>query len=72
MEEKEYTFQEAMKRLDEIVTQLNAGDLELEKAMDLFTEGMKLSARCEKQLTEFEKKMNDLMKENGEADDPEK
>jgi len=33
---KQYTFQEAMDRLDEIVNQLNSSKLELEEAMKLF------------------------------------
>ena len=56
-------FHEAMKRLDEIVTELNKEDLELEKAMELFVEGTKLSSQCEKQLNEFENKVNELMKQ---------
>ena len=41
MPTKKLKFHEAMNRLDEIVTELNRDDLELEKAMDLFTEGTK-------------------------------
>lgn len=62
MDEKNLKFHEAMKRLDEIVTQLNSDELELEKAMDLFVEGTKLSSQCEKQLNEFEKQIDELMK----------
>lgn len=65
MSEQPLKFHEAMKRLDEIVTQLNSEDLELEQAMDLFVEGTKLSAQCEKQLNEFEEKMDALMKKEG-------
>ena len=43
-------FQEAMNRLDEIVTLLNNNQLELEEAMSLFEEGIKLSNQCDKQL----------------------
>ena len=50
MAAKQMKFQEAMKRLDEIVTLLNNNELELEEAMSLFEEGLKLSAQCEKQL----------------------
>ena len=46
MPTKKLKFHEAMNRLDEIVTELNRDDLELEKAMDLFTEGTKLAAQC--------------------------
>ena len=50
MAAKQMKFQEAMKRLDEIVALLNNNELELEEAMSLFEEGLKLSAQCEKQL----------------------
>ncbi|WP_301094673.1 exodeoxyribonuclease VII small subunit, partial [Faecalibaculum rodentium] len=43
METQQLTFQQAMVRLDEIVRQLNSGNLELEKAMELFEEGLKLT-----------------------------
>ena len=64
MAAKQLKFQEAMKRLDEIVTLLNNNELELEEAMSLFEEGLKLSAQCEKQLKKFENKMDQLMEVN--------
>lgn len=64
MAAKQLKFQEAMKRLDEIVTLLNNNELELEEAMLLFEEGLKLSAQCEKQLKKFENKMDQLMEVN--------
>lgn len=59
-------FQDAMNRLDEIVALLNNSSLELEEAMKYFEEGLALSKQCEKQLKEFENKMDQLMvaKEN--------
>ncbi len=61
MENKKQTFKESMTRLDEIVKALNNNELELEEAMDLFEEGLKLSKQCEKQLKAFETKMDQLM-----------
>ncbi len=61
MAEQKIKFQEAMKRLDAIVAQLNSGDLELEEAMVLFEEGLTLTNQCEKQLKEFENRMDQLM-----------
>ena len=64
-------FQDAMNRLDEIVALLNNSSLELEEAMKYFEEGLALSKQCEKQLKEFENKMNQLMvaKENDDESD---
>jgi len=64
MAAKQMKFQEAMKRLDEIVALLNNNELELEEAMSLFEEGLKLSSQCEKQLKKFETKMDQLMEVN--------
>lgn len=66
MAEKKMKFQDAMNRLDEIVALLNDSSLELEEAMKYFEEGLALSKQCEKQLKEFENKMDQLMvaKEN--------
>ncbi|EOS61075.1 exodeoxyribonuclease VII, small subunit [Firmicutes bacterium M10-2] len=63
---EKYTFRQAMQRLDEIVTQLNSNTLELEEAMKLFEEGLKLSKQCENQLKKFENKMNTLLVDEGE------
>ena len=67
MANKKYTFQQAMTRLDEIVQSLNSNTLELEEAMKLFEEGLKLTKQCEHQLKEFETKMNNLMVEDGQG-----
>ena len=64
-------FQEAMNRLDEIVTLLNNNQLELEEAMSLFEEGIKLSNQCDKQLKEFEMKMDVLLKVEAQNDSAE-
>ena len=71
MAEKKMKFQDAMNRLDEIVALLNNSSLELEEAMKYFEEGLALSKQCEKQLKEFESKMDQLMvaKENDDESD---
>ena len=71
MAEKKMKFQDAMNRLDEIVALLNNSSLELEEAMKYFEEGLALSKQCEKQLKEFENKMDQLMvgKENDDESD---
>lgn len=65
---KQLKFQEAMNRLDEIVSKLNGNNLELEEAMSLFEEGIQLSKQCDRQLKEFETKMDSLLKQEQEHD----
>ena len=55
------TFEKAMGQLEEIVRQLESGDLSLENAMKKFEEGMKLSKYCSRMLDETEKKITMLM-----------
>ncbi len=53
---KEKKFEDAMARLEEIVTQLESGDLSLEESLNIFEEGMKLAKFCSAKLEEAEKR----------------
>lgn len=55
-----------MEALEEIVKQLEGGDLPLEQALALFERGMNLSTACRKQLQEAEAKVEVLVRQ-GEA-----
>lgn len=57
---KTETFEEAMKRLEEIVEKLEKGDLPLEEAMAAFSEGVGLVRFCHEKLEEAEKKVQML------------
>ena len=65
MNEKEIKFEAALKRLEEIVSQLEDGDMELEKSMKLFEEGVGTVKRLQRKLDEAEKKIEKLVKEGG-------
>ncbi|WP_438432231.1 exodeoxyribonuclease VII small subunit [Gorillibacterium sp. sgz500922] len=69
MEEKptadEMTFEEAMERLEGIVSKLESGDVPLEQAIEWFQEGMKLSHLCGQKLEQVERKIEMLVVENG-------
>lgn len=58
-------FEECLQRLEAIVTELEKGDVPLDRALELFDEGMKLSASCRKELEEAEGKVEILLKRNG-------
>jgi len=59
------TFEQALTRLEEIAEELEQGDLPLEQAIALAEEGLKLSQTCEKQLTEAEGKIEQLVERMG-------
>ena len=63
---KKKTFEEAMKQLEQIVKELETGDMPLEKAIKKFEEGIKISKYCSDKLDESEKKITQLI---GNSDD---
>ncbi|MBN1842139.1 MAG: exodeoxyribonuclease VII small subunit [Deltaproteobacteria bacterium] len=66
------TFENAMKRLENIVQDLESGDLSLDEALKKFQEGMKLSKFCSDKLDESEKKVSILLRdeEGGIQEEP--
>ena len=59
---EELKFEEALKKLEEIVAKLGSGELSLEESMAAFEEGTKLCKQCNAKLTEAEKKIEQLAK----------
>ncbi len=55
------SFEEKMKRLEEIVRVMEQGDRPLEESMRLFEEGVALSDQCQKILEEAERKVSILL-----------
>lgn len=60
MAEKKKTFEQAMIRLEEIVTQLEKGEAPLEESLKLFEEGMTLMKQCSALLDKAEQKVYKL------------
>lgn len=59
----EKPFETSLAELEEIVAKLEDGDLPLEKSLDLFEKGIKLSRECRERLTNAERRIEILMKE---------
>ena len=57
-------FEDAMKKLENIVKGLESGDLALEKSLKAFEEGMKLANFCSGKLEEAEQKVTKLIKDS--------
>jgi exodeoxyribonuclease VII small subunit len=57
------TFELAMKQLEQIVQDLESGDMPLEKAIKKFEEGIQLSKYCSDKLDESEKRITILMQD---------
>ena len=58
-------FEQALGRLEEIVEQLEKGDLALEKSLQLFEEGVRISRFCGSKLDEAERKVEILLESAG-------
>jgi len=56
-------FEQSLKKLESIVTQLEQGDLPLEDSLKLFEEGVGLSAVCKQELEAAEGKVQMLVKQ---------
>lgn len=61
------TFEASLTRLEEIVGQLEKGDLALEDALKVFEEGVRLSKSCMKILEEAERKVEVLLEDKDGA-----
>jgi exodeoxyribonuclease VII small subunit len=59
-------FETSMKRLEEIVHNLEKGDLPLEDSLKVFEEGMDLIKFCSKKLEEVEQKVTMLVREGND------
>jgi len=59
--QEEPSFEDAIRRLGQIVEQLERGDLPLEASLGLFEEGIKLARLSQKRLDHAEKRIDELL-----------
>ena len=57
-------FEKALKRLEDILQEIETKDLDVEKLINLFEEGNKIANKCQKDLTKAQSKMKIIMKKN--------
>lgn len=60
-------FEEAIERLEQVVDQLEDGELDLEASLAAFEQGVALSRRCAEQLDAAERKIEVLVEAGGET-----
>jgi exodeoxyribonuclease VII small subunit len=59
------TFETCLEELEKVVKELEAGDLPLERSLELFERGMGLSDSCRKQLEQAETRVEMLIRKEG-------
>ena len=64
VKDKKHNFEETLKKLEAIVDQLESGDVDLEKSVKLYEEGMRLKKMCEEKLKNVEMQIKKIKTDN--------
>jgi exodeoxyribonuclease VII small subunit len=63
-EQQVRTFEASLEALEQIVRELERGDLSLEKSLELFEQGIRLSRECQERLNQAERRVEVLLRDN--------
>jgi len=66
---KELSFEEKLTKLEEIVSELEQGNIDLDDAINKYTEAMKLAKECSKKLDDATKAVNKILNSKGDLED---
>lgn len=69
MAKEELNFEESLKKLEEIVKELENGTVALDDAITKFTEAMKLASSCNEKLKNAEESINKILTKDGSLKD---
>ena len=59
-------FEQSLQTLEQLVESMESGDMTLEKSLEAFEQGIKLTKECQQALKEAEQKVEVLLSQNGE------
>ena len=62
--EQARSFEASLEALEQIVQELERGDLPLEKSLELFEQGINLSRQCQERLSQAERRIEVLLRDN--------
>jgi exodeoxyribonuclease VII small subunit len=63
-DEQPKSFEASLEALEQIVHELERGDLPLEKSLELFEDGIRLSRQCQERLNQAERRIEVLLRDN--------
>lgn len=66
---EEKTFEESLVELESIVKELESGNVDLDQAINKYSDAMKLAKACSDKLNNATLKVNQILKENGVLED---
>lgn len=64
MTAKPKSFEASLEELERIVRELEQGEMPLERSLELFEHGVKLSRECQERLNQAERRIEILMRDN--------
>ena len=67
--DKEMKFEDALQKLENIVKELESGNVDLDNAIEKYTEAMKLAKFCSEKLNDATKKVNKILTEDNKLED---
>ncbi len=68
MAKEEVKFEDKLNNLEKMVNELEKGDVDLDDAINKYTNAMKLAKECSEKLKSAEENVNKILTENGEED----
>ena len=68
MAKEEVKFEDKLNSLEKMVNELEKGDVDLDDAINNYTNAMKLAKECSDSLKSAEENVNKILTENGEED----
>ena len=66
---KEVKFEEKLKKLENIVNELESGEIDLDESIEKYKEAMNLVKECDSKLKSVEEQVNKIVTENGTLED---
>lgn len=69
MENKEMLFEDKIKELEAIISELESGEIPLEESIEKYTKAMTLVKECDEKLKNIEEKVNKIVSQTGEISD---
>lgn len=64
---KEFSFENSLAELEQLVTKMESGELALEESLQAFEQGIKLTRQCQEALTQAEQRVQLLLEQNGQS-----
>lgn len=64
---QEFEFETALEQLEQLVNQMESGQLTLEQSLQAFEQGVALTRRCQQTLSQAEQRVKLLIEQNGSS-----